>query len=260
MFIIKIGGSVITKKYKKATFRKEIMDNLAIQLKKANKDYILVHGAGSYGHILAKKYNIINGFQDNNQLHGFSITHSLVQKLNTMVLDSLHENGINAVSIPPHATIMLNNHELFNMKFDIYKNYIKNCFIPLTFGDVVLDEKLGFSICSGDLLILALSKYFKPEKTIFIIDEDGLYTSNPKKNNDAKFIEKGTVDDLTNLQTLLDNHDDVTKGMEGKINTIKNIAYSGFDTVLLNGNKPERLYDVLIGKKTKNTIVYGCKQ
>ena len=46
--------------------------------------------------------------------------------------------------------------------------------------------------------------------------------------------------------------------MEGKINTIKIISDMGIDTVLLNGNKPERLYDILNGKKTICTNVYGC--
>ena len=43
-------------KSKTAFFQKEIMDNLAMRIHKANKEIILIHGAGSYGHIIAKKY------------------------------------------------------------------------------------------------------------------------------------------------------------------------------------------------------------
>ena len=66
-----------------------------------------------------------------------------------------------------------------------------------------------------------------------------------------------TLDKLTQLSTSLDKHADVTGGMEGKIETIKKIANLGVDTVLLNGNKPDRLYKVLVGEKTKSTIVRG---
>jgi isopentenyl phosphate kinase len=45
--------------------------------------------------------------------------------------------------------------------------------------------------------------------------------------------------------------------MEGKIETINKIASKSIDTILLNGNKPDRLYDVLIGKSTKCTVVRG---
>ncbi|MGF3553958.1 MAG: isopentenyl phosphate kinase [Thermoplasmatota archaeon] len=258
MFIIKIGGSVITDKSKENTFKKKIIDNLGKQIKKSKKEIILVHGAGSFGHILAKKYNLNEGYK--NQIHGFSLTHALVQKLNLLVLNSLHENGIPAVSLPPHNILKLKNHKFSSFNDSIFNDYLKIGFTPVTFGDVVLDETLGFSICSGDLLMQILSYYFKPEKAIFIIDEDGLFTSNPKINKNAEFISSATIEKLKKLTVSADKHDDVTGGMAGKIETIKNIAKLGIDTILLNGNKPDRLFNVLVGKNTKSTIIYGVKK
>ena len=48
--------------------------------------------------------------------------------------------------------------------------------------------------------------------------------------------------------------------MKGKIETIKNIANLGIDIVLLNGNIDNRLYDTLIGKETKCTLILGEKK
>jgi len=256
MQIIKIGGSVITDKSTKDSFKKTIVDRLSAEIKKADKEIIIVHGAGSYGHILAKKHNLNQGYKNNEQILGFALTHTSVQKLNTLVLNSLQENNIPAVSIPPHAVMRLDDHEPIDMNYDVFRDLLKQGFTPVTFGDVVLDKKLGFSICSGDLLMQLLAEQFKPEKVIFVIDEDGLYTSNPKTDKNAEFIETITLDKLKQLSTSLDNHADVTMGMKGKINTIKNIVNLGFNTVLLNGNKPDRLYKVLIGEKTKCTNVY----
>jgi isopentenyl phosphate kinase len=257
MFVIKIGGSVITDKSKKYFFKQKVMNRLSSEIKKANKKVILVHGAGSFGHILAKDYSLNLGYRDDKQLPGFSITHAKVQKLNSLVLESLHDNRISAVSIPPHVILKLNNHEPEIMNYEIFEDYLKLGFTPLTFGNVVLDEELGFSICSGDLLLQMLAGYFKPEKVIYIIDEDGLYTSNPKINKNAEFIQKSNINELEALTTDPNSHDDVTKGMEGKIETIKNIVRLGIDTILLNGNINNRLYDVLNGKETKHTIIYG---
>jgi isopentenyl phosphate kinase len=259
MFIIKLGGSVITDKTKECYFKQETMDKLSAGIKKADKQLILVHGAGSFGHILAKQYRLNEGYKKNGQIKGFSITHEKVQQLNSLVLQSLHKHEIPAVSISPHSIVKLNNHELEKIDCNIFKEYLNKDFTPVTFGDVVLDRKLRFSICSGDLLVEALAEFFKPEKIIFVIDEDGIYDSNPKINKKAKLMESMSLRELDELSTSLDSHADVTGGMSGKIQTIKDIAKNGIDTVLLNGNKPVRLYKVLVGEKTTGTFVHGDK-
>jgi isopentenyl phosphate kinase len=233
------------------------MDRLAKEIKKSEQEVILIHGAGSFGHIYAKKYNLNEGYQNSEQIQGFSLTQLNTQYLNTLVLKSLQKNGIPAISISPHTILKLNDHKIHKINYEIFEDYLKNNFTPVSYGNVVLDNKKGFSICSGDLIIKLLSKYFKPEKIIFLIDEDGIYTSNPKIDKNAKFINNITPFELKKLSTTLDDHPDVTKGMKGKIETIIDMAELKIDVVLLNGNKEEMLYNVLIGKDTKSTIVSG---
>ena len=84
--------------------------------------------------------------------------------------------------------------------------------------------------------------------------------NNKKVNQDERSNELKRRADLEKLTTSEDSHADVTGGMGGKIETIKYISKKGIDTVLLNGNKPDRLYKVLIGEDTKSTIVYGDKK
>jgi isopentenyl phosphate kinase len=257
MYIIKFGGSVITDKRKENCFKEEVVNNLAKEIKKSKKDTIIIHGAGSFGHIIADKYNLNEGNKYEDQLHGFCLTQGTVQKLNSLVLDVLHNNGISAVSIPPHTILKLNNHNPLSFDYIIFRDYLNKGFTPVTFGDVVLDKKLGFSICSGDLLMQLLAEHLKPEKIIFIIDEDGLFTSNPKIDTNAELIKSTTIDQLNRYTAHKDKHVDVTGGMQGKIEAIKNIAKLGIDTILINGNKPNRLFKVLIGKNAKSTNISG---
>jgi len=260
MFILKIGGSVITDKAKLETFKEKIMDGLSVQIKKAEKKLIVVHGAGSFGHILADKYKLNRGYKKYSQIKGFSLTHEKVQMLNSYVLKSLNKYDLPAVSISPHSIVKLNDHRIEKIDIQVFKDYLEKQFMPVTFGDVVLDKKLGFSICSGDLLINILAKHFKPEKVIFAIDEDGLYTSNPKIDKKAELIKTAEINDLKKLSTTLDKHADVTGGMSGKINIIRDISKFGIDTVLVNGNKPDRLYKVLVGENTISTIIQGDRK
>lgn len=260
MFIIKLGGSVITNKAKECCFKQDTMDQLSAEIKKANKQVILIHGAGSFGHILAKQYKLNDGLKQNKQIKGFCLTQAMVQHLNSLVLDSLHTHDVPAVSIPPHAVLRLLNHKFSHMGYTIFKQYLDLGFTPVSFGDVALDTRLGFSICSGDLLVQILAAEFKPEKVIFVLDEDGLYSANPKTDDNAVFIEKATTKDLERFSTRIDSHADVTEGMKGKLHTIRQIASQGIDTILVNGNIHNRLYHTLKGKKVRSTIVYGDKK
>ena len=257
MFLVKFGGSVITEKSKtNPVFKQALMSKLAESLKKAEKEYIIVHGAGSFGHVLAKTYHLNDGFQQEEQRIGYAKTQTLVQQLNMYILRTIQQQGIPAVSIPPHATVFLDNHHCSLFQKEIYERYFKMGFTPVTYGDVVLDHTLGFSICSGDLLMVTLVEAFQFEKVIYVIDEDGLYWDNPKKNSDTEFIEMIASKDLGSLNTSLDDHADVTGGMKGKIETISRISKTNVDVLLLNGNKPGRLYNVLVGKETTATLVY----
>ncbi|MEF8879741.1 MAG: isopentenyl phosphate kinase [Candidatus Thermoplasmatota archaeon] len=259
MYLIKIGGSVITDKSEEESFKKQTMDDLSEILKKTREKTIVVHGAGSYGHIPADKHRLHEGYREESQLEGFSETLHSVQKLNSLVLESLNEKEIKSVSLPPHNSIVFKEGSLDFFEYSFFEKYVQHGFTPVTFGDVVFDKDQVFSICSGDILMEQLSYFFRPEKTVFVIDEDGLYTSNPKKDKNAEFIDCISVDELMNLSASLDNHADVTGGMKGKIETIKNIAIHGIDVVLVNGNKPDRVYEALIGKKTVCTVVKGDK-
>ena len=115
-------------------------------------------------------------------------------------------------------------------------------------------------LCSITLIqscFIPYTQHFTPEKVLFVIDEDGVYTANPKQDPNATLIETTTIKELSRLSTRLDDHADVTRGMEGKLATIQTIARQGTDVIVVNGKKDNRVYDTLVGKKTTATIVYG---
>jgi len=68
---------------------------------------ILVHGGGSFGHPLAKRYKIKDGFNGKvSQLLGFAKTHQAMLALNKLVVDSLIKEKIPAVAVSPSSFIM----------------------------------------------------------------------------------------------------------------------------------------------------------
>ena len=256
MIVVKLGGSVITDKSAENKARKKVIKRLTREVGLAKKDLILVHGAGSFGHTHASKYNLSEGFMKREQLRGFHITHSSVRELNKIVMEYLYINNVFSVSIPPISFVKMHGGDLKYMDFGTFEDAIHLGLMPVTFGDVVFDDEKGFAICSGDLLVLYLSRYFQPERVIFVIDEDGIFDKDPKAS-DAHLIEEIDAGNLPSAEGS--RYTDVTGGMGGKIKVIKSIAEEGIDVFIINGNKRDRLYRCLIGKKVKGTHVVGEK-
>ena len=87
MMIIKLGGSALTiKDATEPTIDEVNLDRIAEELSYYSDDMVIVHGAGSYGHIHAKKYAIgdkITNAQENlYKIEGLSRTQASVQLLN----------------------------------------------------------------------------------------------------------------------------------------------------------------------------------
>ncbi len=273
MMIIKFGGSVITKKSEKGVYNSKITSQLLDELrqfyedksenKKSKKkkkdrkisyDIILVHGAGSFGHISAKKYQLDEGFHDREQLIGLSEVHHDVRDLNLRFMHDLLLNGFPGISIPPMIILRNRAKMISYMDSEIFSKVIDMECIPVTFGDVVPDDSLGFSICSGDSIIQKLSLVFKPERVIFITDVDGLFTSNPLLEKNAKLITNLTTKSFSSACMNENINLDVTGGIYLKAKIALSLGNSGIETYLINGNVKGRLSSALLGESVVGTI------
>ncbi len=234
---------MISNKANYREFRYAAVESIASNLPK--RDLIIVHGGGSFGHILARKHRITEGYKPW-KTEGFAKIGRDMMDLNLRILDILLENDIPAVSFPPHAYHVMGG----EMNMRIFEESLSYELVPLTYGDIIFHEEKGFDICSGDYLMLQLARRFRPEKTIFLTDVDGIYDRPPSLDG-ATLIP--VVDEETMLQTSLEVPD-VTGGMEYKIGMMRKIAkYS--EVYVLNGFHPERIKNLMEGKKFVGTVV-----
>ena len=64
MRLVKLGGSVITDKARPLVFRAQVTRRLARELAPSvSEGLIVVHGAGSFGHVRAAEYDLANGLK-----------------------------------------------------------------------------------------------------------------------------------------------------------------------------------------------------
>jgi isopentenyl phosphate kinase len=273
MIIIKFGGSAITDKNKECTYRPEITKQLIGELAKfydghptraadqtssrlQNSDFkiILVHGAGSFGHIKAKENKLDEGYSESSQLIGLSQVHHDVRKLDQLFLDDLLRYNFPAVAIPPLAIVKNDNKLLKSMDFSLFDNILELGNIPVSFGDVVLDDTLKFSICSGDTIVQQLAYRYNPSHVIFITSVDGLCSENPQKNSGAPLIRDLTQESFDSAYTDQQVNPDVTGGIFGKCQIALELAQKGIKTYIINGITEGRFLAALSGVDVEGTI------
>jgi isopentenyl phosphate kinase len=258
--LLKLGGSVITEKEKPFTPNRMVIMRLAKEIKKANvMPLIIIHGGGSFGHPVAKKYEIANGLnqQYRDQLVGFSRTHQAMVALNTFVIDALLLNDIPAFPIQPSSTIFTRNRRISKFIKSPILKMLDLAITPVLYGDAVFDETQGFSILSGDQILAYLAIHFPSERVIMCVDVDGLYTNDPKLNSSAKLLPEISIDTLKISQLTIGDSisDDVTGGMAGKIAELIPAIEKGCEVNLINGLHVNRLFKALKGMDVKGTTI-----
>ena len=110
--------------------------------------------------------------------------------------------------------------------------------------------------------MLHLAKKFKPEKVIFCTDVDGIFTLDPSIDKNARLLEQVNVNLLKSMLKMGKSKSkkiDITGEMFGKINTIMDISKIGVDSIVLNGNKKNRLKGALMDRDIKCTRIGGMK-
>ncbi len=154
MIILKLGGSLITDKTKKFSIRNKVIKRLANEIKAGTKDdLIIIHGGGSFGHPIADEYSLNTGFKSKDQLKGVALTRKAMDELNFHIINALVTEDIPAVAVQPSSNTTCKNGRIKEMNISIIKKYIGLGMVPVLYGDIVLDTKIGFSILSGDQII-----------------------------------------------------------------------------------------------------------
>ncbi len=258
--IIKLGGSAITDKSVFKSVNINLLEKIARELVGINKTIpiLFVHGGGSFGHPIAQKYNIQNGFTSSDQLDGFVQTRIVMNQLNQRVIETFVEEGLPVVSVHPASCVITHHGRIQTFFTEPIKKLLQIGIIPVLFGDVVMDTEMGFAILSGDQLIVALATSLQASHIVVGLTVDGLFQEDPSLNPTAKIIEKLALSDIeTGLESAKDaGTTDVTGGMRNKIEEAIPALEANIPVIMINLNIPKRLVAAIQGKKTRGTYLY----
>ncbi len=112
-------------------------------------------------------------------------------------------------------------------------------------------EKLQ-SFEDNDRLSAIVTSLIEADLLILLSDIDGLYTDDPNKNSNAKFIDTvSKIDaDLTSMGKATSGSNVGTGGMAAKLVAARIATESGADMVITNGNNLDNINSIISGKDT----------
>ena len=258
VILLKLGGGLLTDKEKPLSIREDIVKSTIDQIINANAKLILIHGGGSFGHPLAKKYDILDGLNTSvpNQILGLTETHQAMVKFNSYLVNMFLERNYPALSIQPSSIFINDSGNTINKSLDIIETMLDLNILPILYGDIIFDKQGSFSIISGDQIIFKLCEKLKKyhiSKVIFGIETDGIFiNTQDNKNKNIKLVPEILSSNLDLLDLAdLGKKIDVTGGIKGKINSIKDICNFNIPVQILNGLKENYIFKSL---KNQNVI------
>jgi len=259
--ILKLGGSLLTDKNKPFSIREDIVKGSVRQIVDAKEKLILVHGGGSFGHPLAKKYSIMNGIDSTipNQVLGLTETHQSMNEFNSYLIKLFLENKYPVLSIQASSIFIKDSQEISASHMEVIETALDLNILPILYGDIILDKQGSFSIISGDQIILELCKNldkYTISKVIFTMETDGIYINDNESGDDCILATECYYDQLDNLNLAnLGQKIDVTGGIKGKINFIQKICNHDIPVQLINGLKEDYIFKSLKNEKLNCTNI-----
>lgn len=248
--IIKVGGSVITRKDKDYVPDAASIRKLAAALSKIPGKYLLVHGTGSFGKPPAVKYGYArDGVVRSGRVPCAGIKLGVL-RLHFLFMKELVKLGVKAVSFGADETLEVRGGSVKRVFARRIKKWLKMGFVPVIRADMVPDQKSGLRVCSSDLLAAALAGALGAGELVFLTDVDGI------RDAWGGLIEKAGKNEIAEISRNIKKEPlDVSGGMGGKISALKPYLKKKFSVRILNGRKKKHLSALLKGDSGCGTLI-----
>ncbi|XP_038706381.1 isopentenyl phosphate kinase isoform X1 [Tripterygium wilfordii] len=223
------------------------VDDFKDQFTEDPRSFVVVHGAGSFGHFQASKSGVHKGGLNQPLVKaGFVATRISVTTLNLEIVRALAREGIPSIGMSPFPCGWSTRHRnIASADLSAVAKAVDCGFVPVLHGDAVLDELQGCTILSGDVIIRHLAASMKPEFVVFLTDVFGVYDRPPAEPNAVLLKEIAVCEDgsWSVVQPALENMNkqveitvaahDTTGGMVTKISEAAMIAKLGIDVYIV---------------------------
>ncbi len=254
LVFLKLGGSLITDKTHPYTPRPRMLNNLARQIAEAileipDLQLVLGHGSGSFGHQAASKFSTQLGVSGPEAWKGFAEVWYQASALNRLVVESLRNLKLPAVTLAPFPAIMAHNGKIVVWNLAPLLASMDNGLVPILHGDVVFDEHRGGTILSTEDLFSYLAHYLRPKRILLAGLEEGVWEDFPARTQLLREMTSKTFAEQTpGLGRSAGK--DVTGGMQTKVSDMLTLVeqISDLEVLIFSGEKPGNIFRALKGE------------
>ena len=268
LVLVKLGGSLITRKDKPFTERPDTIRRLALEIHEARRErdfsLIIGHGGGSYPHPPASTFRTHKGVVDGRSVEGIAKVQDAAARLNRIVVGALVAAGEHAMTIQPSSCCIADGGRIVEMYVIPIDMLLEHDMVPVLYGDVGMDVAQGCSVLSTEEIFnFLIEHHTDPEaRDVRVVNcgrVDGVFTANPDRDGSAELIREITPgnialhrDGLTGAAGI-----DVTGGMRQKVDAMLELARSGVVSEIVNADHPGVLKRCLVGETGLGTMVRG---
>ena len=245
--VVKLGGSFITQKDRLFTFREKEVKEAVSAMKGTGRDFAIVHGGGSFGHPVAKRFGL-SGSTFSKSSVGVSETRLAMHNLSYLLYIQLGTAGFKPYLLNSSSLIRMDGGPLAGYS-TLLAELVRTGLTPLTHGDVQLFYE-GYRIVSGDHLAYLFCKALKPSRMVYVLDQPGILKT---AGDPTSVVRELTVSQAKELR--FEGAEDATGGITTKIKTACEIASLGVETCFVSGFDRDGLIRALTGEKFSGTTL-----
>jgi glutamate 5-kinase len=247
--ILKIGGSLITDKAREGVFREDCARRLAQEMKAYGMPLLLLHGTGSFGKPLARRFGYMNGFLSREQSSIVCHVEAVLDDLRGRFLRVLRDAGVAACPLAASGLFRTHRGIPISCEAGPVQRLLDSGICPVLSGAIVADDDAGFAVLSSDAMAARLALTLAPCRLVLATDVPGLTDPEARKPSPDVLTEE----DRRISAWVKRAPDDISGGMEGKLKAGFEAARGGAEVHLVDGRVPGRVLRALQGSAVIST-------
>ncbi len=259
LILIKLGGSLITDKTKPFTLKPFTLKRLCQEIHglklRSKASFIIGHGGGSFPHVPAKKFRILQGVVNSKSILGIAEVQDAAARLNRIVVSEFIKAKVLAISFNPSSLMLCENGEIKRAFLGSLEKSLELGMTPVVYGDVCFDLRKGCTILSTEkilnFLALKFRKKYRSIKIVYCGITRGVYDD---KGHTIKNINSSNFGKIKSLLGTSQGID-VTGGMLHKVEEALKVARKGIPILIIDATKPGEIERSVLDEGFEGTLI-----
>lgn len=249
-FVLKMGGSLLTRHGRPFEVAEENMRGLAAELAAGvpAEGLVVVVGSGSSGRGLLPVFS--SGRIERRHSHLARRVIGLLSELHERLADALDSAGLPVSPLHAGTLFAVERGRVAGLASEILSAHLTAGRVPLVNGGIVPDLDGDFTIVSSDRMAAEIAAALGARKVIWATDVDGVLDRNGRL---MPLVERATAHRMWDPAEAAD---DPTGAMGGKVAQALELAGRGIESFIVNGTSPGRLRAALRGEQVTGTCIH----